>query len=269
MTGEDFVLFDVDARGVAYLTLNRPRIHNAFDDVMIGAITKHLNFIKNLREVRALVIRGKGPSFCAGADLHWMKRSADFTEKENLDDARSLALLMQTLDQVPVPTIAYVHGAVFGGGVGMLACCDMVFADYETRFSLSEVRLGLVPAVISPYVLRAIGERQARRYFLSGEKFDAAQAKHMGLVHDVIDYGDYENHMTNYLDQILACGPDSVRLAKKLIQDLEGGISEEMRRMTIKLIADVRLGAEAQAGLGAFFKKVSPPWVQRKGGRNV
>jgi len=266
---DNYVLLDIDARGVATLTLNRPKLHNAFDDVMIRQLLDHLKSLHTKKVVRVLVLKGEGASFCAGADLHWMKRSVDFTEAENQEDARSLSLLMQTLDNMPMPTVAYVHGAVFGGGVGLVACCDMAFGDFETRFSLSEVRLGLVPAVIGPYVMRAIGERQVRRFFLSGERFDAIKAKSIGLLHDVVNRADADSFLDHYVEEMLSCGPKAVKRAKKMIQDLSGGMSEQNRRMTIELIADVRMSEEAQTGLNAFFKKESPPWVLRKGGRNV
>jgi len=262
----DILLLDVDSHDVATLTLNRPHLRNAFDDVLIQRLTATLKDLRDNIKPRVMVLRGAGPSFCAGADLSWMKRSATFTESQNLEDARELALLMYTLDTLPFPTVAYAHGAVFGGGVGLIACCDVVLAAESTIFSLSETRLGLVPAVISPYVVRAMGVRNARRYMLSGERFFAFRAQRIGLVHEVIDHMESEYLLYETIGSMLKGGPKSQSLTKKLIQDVsQGNITEEIRIMTSKLIAEVRASEEAQSGMDAHFKKKKPSWAPDEG----
>ena len=193
---------------VGLLTMNRPERHNAFDDAIITELTEALRSLEADDAVRAVVLSGAGKSFSAGADLNWMKRMAGFSMDENRRDAMGLATLMRTLAHLRKPTVARVHGAAFGGGVGLVACCDVAIATQKASFALTEVKLGLIPAAISPYVVSAIGERAARRFFLTGERFDAAEAFRIGLVHDLaMDEGDLDEKIGAVVDSILACSP--------------------------------------------------------------
>jgi len=258
------VLFEIDPRGVATLTLNRPELHNAFDDAIIATLNQHLAQIATNPAVRVLVLRSAGKNFSAGADLNWMRRMADNDHAANLVDARGLATLMQRLNDLPRPTIALVQGAAFGGAVGLAACCDLVIATEASRFCLSEVRIGLIPAVISPYLVRAIGERQARRYFLSAETFSAAQAERWGLVHRVVP--DNERLSPACEEQIrllLANSPAAVSAAKALIAAVANRVTDAaVIEDSARRIADIRVSAEGQEGLSAFLNKRKPNWIQ-------
>ncbi len=261
---EDEVLFTIDEDKIARLTLNRPDVHNAFNNHMIEKIIEHLKKLQEAPEIRALVISGNGKSFCAGADLAWMERASHFTESENFEDARLLSLMMYFLDTLLIPTITYVHGAVRGGGIGLIACSDIVLADPLATFSFSEVKLGLAPAVISPYVLKAIAPRYARRYFLTGETFDTSPALQMGLIHEMVDLEKKDSALEIILHQILTSNPSAVNQAKKLIQELTHKISENNRLMTIELIAKMRQSEEGQQGIKSFLQKRPPPWVPER-----
>jgi len=205
--GEALILQERDGRGVATVTLNRPEVHNAFNDVVITEMSAVIQRIAEDEDIRALVLTSEGKSFSAGADLNWMKGVADFTEAENLADAEAMAQMLKTLHGLSKPTIARVHGVAFGGGVGLVACCDIAFADAAAVFSLSEVKLGLVPATISPYVINAIGKRQSRRYMLSAERFDAAEAMRIGLVHGVVAAANLDQVIDEMVETLLANGP--------------------------------------------------------------
>lgn len=249
--------------GVAHLTLNRPKIHNAFDDELIGTLTDQLKALNEDNSVRAVVLCGAGKSFSAGADLAWMKRMAQASEKENRKDARQLAKLMRTLNGLGKPTLARVHGAAMGGGVGLVACCDIAIAADTARFALSETRLGLVPAVISPYVVDVIGARQARRYFLTAETFDATIAKSLGLVHDVVAEHELDATIQGLIGKLLDCGPRALFEAKRLVQRIahpDAKARRELDELNADLIAELRVGKEGQEGLAAFFDKRAPAW---------
>ncbi|MGI9420380.1 MAG: enoyl-CoA hydratase/isomerase family protein [Geminicoccaceae bacterium] len=251
--------------GVAVVTLNRPAVHNAFDDHLIERLTGTLETIGTDQGVRALVLTGNGKSFSAGADLNWMRRSADYGEDENLRDARSLARLMTTLDRLPKPTIARVNGAALGGGVGLVCCCDIAIAADHARFGTTEVKLGIMPSVIGPYVVRAIGARQARRIMLTGERFDAAEALRIGLVHDVIGPEGLDSKVDTVLAEILENGPSALGATKGLVQDVVGlPISPDVIDETARRIAALRATPEAKEGLGAFLEKRSPSWRGRR-----
>src|SRR5882672_4468649 len=206
--------------GVATIRMNRPDVHNAFDDALIAALTAELRRLDQLPEIRVIVLAANGKSFSAGADLNWMQRMAKYSREENLRDAMALADLMRTLNGMKKPTVARIQGAAFGGGIGLVACCDIAIAGTEAAFSLSEVRLGLIPSVISPYVIAAIGEREARRYFLTAERFDATEARRIGLVHDVADSEALDEAVANIVGQLLKGGPQALAAAKKLIADV-------------------------------------------------
>ncbi|MBI3528899.1 MAG: enoyl-CoA hydratase/isomerase family protein [Betaproteobacteria bacterium] len=247
--------------GVATIRMNRPDVHNAFDDALVAALTAELRRLDQLPEARVIVLAANGKSFSAGADLNWMRRMAKYSEEENLRDAMALAGLMRTLDGVKKPTVARVQGAAFGGGVGLVACCDIAIAGTEAVFSLSEVRLGLIPSVISPYVIAAIGEREARRYFLTAERFDAVEARRIGLVHDVVDSGALDEAVAKIAGQLLKGGPQALAAAKKLIADVgRRPMDDALSAETARRIAAIRVESEGQEGLAAFFEKRKPNW---------
>lgn len=248
-------------KGVASVTLNRPAVHNAFDDALIARLTEALREVGDDPGVRVVVLRGAGKSFSAGADLNWMQRMADYSRTQNLADAMGLAQLLRTLDTLPRPTIAAVHGAAFGGGVGLVAACDIAVAAETSAFSLSEVRLGLIPAVISPYVVAAIGARQARRYFLTAERFDAGEARRMGLVHEVTMPDALEARVATIAAELLRGGPGALGAAKNLVAAVSGRpVDTALMADTARRIADIRAGEEAREGVGAFLEKRKPRW---------
>lgn len=247
---------------VARLRLNRPELHNAFDAVLIAALTGALEAIANDDSVRVVVLEGDGASFSAGADLNWMRGMAAASEAENRADALALARLMRALDQLPRPTIARVHGAAFGGGVGLVACCDIAIGSTEAKFGLTESRLGLLPAVISPYVIEAIGPRQARRWFATAEIFDAATALQLGLLHQVVPDGDLDAAVQRQVDLLLKAGPVAAASAKALVRRVAGGLhdGDRLDADNAALIARLRVSDEGQEGLGAFLDKRKPRW---------
>jgi methylglutaconyl-CoA hydratase len=257
-------LFRVERRagGVVWLTLDRPEVHNAFDDRLIAELTEELERLGADDGVRVVVLTGAGRSFSAGADLNWMRRTASYGEAENLADARALAKLMQTLHELPKPTIARVHGAALGGGTGLVACCDIVVASAQATFGTTEVRLGLIPAVIGPYVLAAIGPRQARRLMLTGERISAAEAVRLGLVHEVLPSEQLDAAIERIAGELLKSGPAALAAAKRLIRDLGGRpIDLPLIDDTAKRIASLRATSEAREGVGAFLEKRSPAWL--------
>jgi methylglutaconyl-CoA hydratase len=244
---------------VAYLTLNRPEVHNAFDDRMIAELLDALGAVRGNNHVRALVLQSNGKNFSAGADLGWMRSMAAKDYDENMADAGELSRLMQELDELPKPTIALVQGAAFGGAVGLAACCDIALAAPASSFCLSEVKIGLIPAVISPYVMRAMGTRQARRYMVTAERFGAEIAQQIGLVHDVVD--DLQTAVRPLLDTLVGNSPAAVTAAKQLALDIDQQpLNAATRRVTIERIAAIRVSAEGQEGLSAFLEKRAPNW---------
>lgn len=246
---------------VARLRLNRPELHNAFDAVLIAALTGALEAIANDDSVRVVVLEGDGASFSAGADLNWMRGMAAASEAENRDDALALARLMRALDELPRPTIARVHGAAFGGGVGLVACCDIAIGSAEAKFGLTESRLGLLPAVISPYVIEAVGPRQARRWFATGETFDAATALQIGLLHQVVPGEDLDAAVQRQVDLLLKAGPVAAASAKALVRRVAGqNDRDRLDADNAALIARLRVSEEGQEGLGAFLDKRKPRW---------
>ncbi|MEZ5456366.1 MAG: enoyl-CoA hydratase-related protein [Lysobacteraceae bacterium] len=254
------------AAGVATLTLQRAKIHNAFDDVLIAALIDVLRDIENDEDVRVVVLTGSGSSFSAGADLTWMKRMAQASEKENRRDARQLAKLMRILNHLTLPTIARINGPALGGGVGLVACCDIAIASEDARFGLTEVRLGLVPAVISPYVIDAIGARQARRLFQTGQVFDAREAERIGLVHRCVAAADLDAAVAAEIERLLAAGPVAVREAKALVQRIAYPDSKHRRAVdeeNAELIAALRVSPEGQEGLQAFFERRPAQWIRK------
>ncbi|CCQ12104.1 Methylglutaconyl-CoA hydratase [Pseudoalteromonas luteoviolacea B = ATCC 29581] len=245
---------------VALLVLSRPEKHNAFNSEVIAELIQNIEYASTL-DIRALVFKTEGKHFSAGADLGWMKSMAANNYQENVADSMELAKLMHVLATCPHPTLCLVQGAAFGGALGLISCCDIAVATPDAKFCLSEVKLGLIPAVISPYVIKAIGERQARRYFLTAEVFDAEQALAMGLLHAVS--GDLALSQAHFIDTILNNGPAAVKSAKSLISEVGGHpIDEQLIAHTAKRIAEIRVSHEGQEGLTAFFEKRSPAWQQ-------
>lgn len=265
MTMETLTL-DIDPRGVARLTLNRPEVHNAFNEQVIAELRSVIERLGADPAVRVIVLAGAGKSFSAGADLNWMKKAAGYTREENEADAVRLADMLQALNTVRKPVIALVQGAAFGGGVGLVACADMAFATPNARFSLSEVRLGLIPATISPFVVAAIGQRSARRVFMSGEVFGAEQAQAFGLVDAVAEDPDALEAMAEaMIGEILKGGPEAVSAAKDLVFAVAGkDIDEALRRETARRIAHHRDSDEGREGIGAFLEKRKPRWWPEK-----
>lgn len=253
----------IDHRGVATLTLNRPDIHNAFDDLLIEAMTTELKRLEQNSMVRVVVLASSGRSFSAGADLAWMRRMADYSYEENLTDIGKLSDLMQTLSQLQQPTIAKVQGAAYGGGVGLVACCDMAIASERSVFCLSEVKLGLIPAVISPYVVAAMGPRAARRYFLSAEVFKATEALRWGLVHEVVADEQLDQAVERLIEGLLRNGPVAMAAAKQLIERVSFcPLDAALIQDTSERIANIRASAEGKEGLNAFLEKRSASWVK-------
>lgn len=250
--------------GIVTLTLNRATVHNAFDDALIADLTRALLDCERDAGVRAVVLTGAGASFSAGADLNWMRGMATASEEENRTDSLRLATLMRTLNFLAKPTIARVNGSAYGGGVGLVACCDLAIGVDGAKFSLSEVKLGLVPAVISPYVIAAIGARQARRLFVSGEVFDSATAARIGLLHDSVPAGDLDASVERALHFLAKGGPLAQAEAKQLALRMAGMTPESAGRVDTEnaaLIARLRVSAEGQHGLTAFLDKRAPDWA--------
>ena len=248
---------------LATITLNRPAVHNAFDDALIASLTATLAQVEADESVRVVVLTGEGASFSAGADLNWMRGMAGASEEENRADSERLAALMHRLQFLSKPTIARVNGAAYGGGLGLIACCDTAIGVFGTKFSLSEVKLGLVPAVISPYVVAAIGPRHARRLFVTGEVFDASHAQRIGLLHEVVPADELDNAVSNAVSLMWPGGPVAQREAKMLALAMGGQTPGEAHDLDIQnaaLIARLRVSAEGQEGLQAFLEKRGPAW---------
>ena len=260
---ESPILVEIDDTGSGWITLNRPRVRNAFDDATIAALRDALGRLEGEPAVRAVAIRAAGPSFSAGADLNWVRRMAGNTVAENLDDARALAALLATLAGLGKPTMAVVQGATFGGGVGLVAACDIALASQDAVFSLSEVKLGLIPATIGPYVLAAIGERHARRYFVTGERFAAAEALRIGLVHEVAPADALADRAQAMLAGLAANGPAAMAAAKTLIRAMANRpVDAAMREDTARGIAEIRASEEGREGVAAFLEKRRPAWIK-------
>ena len=247
--------------GVARVTLNRPELRNAFDDALIGKLSQAFAELAVDRSVRMIVLAGNGPAFCAGADLNWMKRMAGYSYEENLADARGLADMLVALDRLPKPTIARVHGPVFAGGTGLVAACDIAVGTPEAKFCLSEAKLGLSPATISPYVIRAMGERLARRYVLTAEVFDAQEAYRIGMLSLLVPAGELDAAVAELVKHLLAGGPESHAKIKALIRDVAGRRPDDaVAAETAKRIAEIRGSVEGREGIAAFLEKRKASW---------
>jgi methylglutaconyl-CoA hydratase len=246
---------------IEHLTLNRPDVRNAFNDEVIAELTSWAAGIHDAAEKpRAAVLSGAGNVFCAGADASWMAKTIHYTEEQNLRDAAEMSRMFTLLDTLPVPLVGRIHGAALGGGAGLAAVCDIVAAEEQAIFGFTEVKLGIIPAVISPFVLGKIGRSAARELFLTGARFSAARAKEIGLVHAVVPSADLDATVTTYLDEILTAGPEGVSAAKLLIAAVSGRRIDEAAPMTARAIAARRVSAEGQEGLKAFLEKRKPVW---------
>ena len=258
----DKVISQVDRDGNATVMLNRPEVHNAFDPEMVEALTSTLTKLATNSKVRAVIVLGAGMNFCAGADIAHMKRSATFSREQNFKAAQQTARMLYTLYTLKKPTIACVRGAVRGGGVGLVAACDIAIASREATFRLSEVKLGIIPAMISPYVIAAIGERYAHRYMLSGEEFDVAEAFRIGLVHDIVEAEALNATVGRMLAHLYSSGPNALVAIKQLIPvSTRATIDHAIVDETARRIAEVRATPEAQEGLSAFLEKRKPAWI--------
>lgn len=247
--------------GVLNIELNRADVHNAFDEKLIASLSEAMHRIADDDTVQVVCLKGRGKTFSAGADLNWMRRMADYSERENLADARALAEMLRLLNELPRTTVALIQGAAMGGGVGLASCCDIVIAADNARFALSEVRLGIVPATISPYVLAAIGPRHGRRLMQSGERFSADMALRIGLVHERVPADQLEARGEEIVQELLKCGPRAQRIAKELVFEVAGRkIDDGVIDYTARRIATVRATDEAREGVQAFLDKRTPKW---------
>ena len=248
--------------GIARITLTQPEVRNAFSDEAIAEITAAFRKVGEQADVRAVVLAAEGPAFCAGANLNWMRRMADYSRDENRVDAGLLAEMLRVIYECPKPTIARVQGDVYAGGMGLVACCDMAVAVDTAGFCLSEVKIGLIPATISPYVIRAMGARASHRYFLTGERFSAQEAHRIGYVHEVVDAEQLDAVVDGWLKHLLSAGPAAVRACKRLVLDVaEREINEQLIAATVEQIANIRASGEGKEGVQAFLNKRKPSWL--------
>jgi methylglutaconyl-CoA hydratase len=258
------VLTRIDNDGLATVTLNRAEKHNAFDDKMIAGLSKAFDQVRD-SGARVMILAARGKSFCAGADLGWMQRMANYSYEENLRDANTLAALFKQLNTLPMATIARIQGAAYGGAVGLVSCCDMAIATPQASFCLSEVKIGLFPATISPYVIDAIGARAARRYFLSAEQFSAETAQQMGLISEIASEQQLDSSIQKLTARLLGNGPIAMQNAKKLILDVAGQVrGDTLIAETSQRIAAARVSEEGQQGLKAFLHKHPAPWLKQE-----
>ncbi len=246
----------------ATVTLNRPEMRNAFNEQMLAELTQVFGELGQREALRAVVLAANGPAFCAGGDLNWMKEKAQFSEPENHADALVLAEMLHAVYLCPLPVVARVHGHCFGGGMGLAAACDIVVAVEAAQFCLSEVRLGLIPAGVSPYVLKAIGEQAARRYFLTAERFDGRQAQRLGLVHELASADTLDATVEQIVGALAANGPQAVRQAKVLVREVAGvPITDYLLDDTAARLAQIRASSEGREGVQAFLDKRAPAWL--------
>ncbi len=248
--------------GAAWVALNRPELHNAFNEVMIAEITEAFEDLSRREDVRVIVLAGEGKSFSAGGDVNWMRKMVDYCVEENVRDAGAMAGMLRAIRECPKPVIARVHGAAFGGGVGLTAACDIAVAVESAVFCLSEVKLGIVPAVISPYVMEKIGPGQMRRYGLTAERFSAAEAKSIGLIHEVFaDEAQMDGWISKTCESLRANGPKAISAAKRILSEVAGMPWERVQDITTRTIAELRASPEGQEGLLAFLEKRTPNWI--------
>jgi len=256
-----YTTFRLEKKGaVARITLDRPSVKNALDDVLIGELTDALDVIAKDETVRVMILTGAGEVFSAGADLNWMKKAAKYTFDENVQDALAFARMIETLYRLPKPTIARVNGACLGGGVGLVSACDVAVSTREAKYALREILLGIAPATISPYVLRKIGETHAHDYFLTGRTFDAERAREIGLINDVVDASDLDSATDVWVARFLKAGPEAIAATKALINRVSWSRIDEVQEFTARTIAGLRGSDEGREGFAAFFEKRKPDW---------
>jgi methylglutaconyl-CoA hydratase len=247
---------------IAKVLLNRPEVHNAFNEVMIRELLEVFQEISKSEDIRVAILTGRGESFCAGADLNWMKRMVNFSYEQNLEDSLKLAELFYLMYSLPKPVIAAVNGAAIGGGTGLVAVCDIAIASENAKFSLSEVKLGLVPACISPYVIRKVGEGRCREFFLTGERVTAQRALELGLVNQVVPLTQLDMVVNDKAKQLLSSGPKAIAMCKELLKNVPGMSFNKAMTYTAEMIASMRIGDEGQEGMNAFLEKRKPKWTQ-------
>jgi methylglutaconyl-CoA hydratase len=255
-------MLDITYTGsVATVTLNRPDVHNAFNAELIAELTDCFTELADDVSVRAVVLTGAGPSFCAGGDVNWMRSSLDLTREENMADAERLAAMFDAINGLPKPVIGRVNGAAVGGGAGLVACCDIAISTKTAKFGFSEVKLGIVPGVIARYVVPKIGVSHARALFVSGRRFDAAHAQCIGLVHDVVPAEQLDAAVEQVVAEVLSSGPEAIGRAKRLVQAVATLSHDQVLHYTVEAIADARTSDEGQEGLRAFLEKRRPRWI--------
>ena len=247
---------------IATITLNRPEVHNAFNEVMIAELTEVFKEISEDEQVRVVVLTGEGKSFSAGADLNWMKKMINFSYEQNLDDSLKLAELFYLMYSLPKPIIAKVNGAAIGGGTGLVAVCDIAIASEKAKLSLSEVKLGLVPACISPYVIRKVGEGRCREFFLTGERLTAKRAEELGLVNRAVPPEELDQAVAQKAAQLVSSGPEALAMCKELLKNVPGMDFERAKTYTADMIASMRISDEGQEGMNAFLEKRKPKWTE-------
>lgn len=247
---------------IGKITLNRPDVRNAFNDQLIAEITQAFTELGTRSDVRCIVLAAQGSAFCAGADLNWMRRMADYSRDDNLADAAKLAQMLHVIYACPKPTVARVQGDVYAGGMGLVACCDIAVSVESAGYCLSEVRLGLIPATISPYVIRAMGARAAHRYFLTAERFSAQEALRLGFVHEVVAESELDAKVAQLAQALASNSPNAVKVCKKLLQDVAGQeMGQPLIEMTVAGIADIRSSSEGREGVQSFLQKRKPAWL--------
>ena len=262
----ELVVTSISNKGIATVTLNNPAKHNVFDDEIIALLTSTFKALASNADIRAMILTGSGKSFSAGGDLAWMKRMASYGYDENLADAQGLALMLKTLNSLPFPTIAKVAGAAFGGAVGLISCCDIAIGASNAKFSLSEVKIGLLPATISPYVIAAIGQHAARRYFLTAERFDASTALQLGLLSECVELDQLDRKVGEITSAIASNSPAAVKASKQLIFNVAGKkLNQELIDYTCNEIATIRASNEGKEGLQAFLDKRTANWLKTDG----
>lgn len=247
---------------VARVAFNRPEVHNAFNATMIAELAEAFERLKEDETVRVIILTGEGPSFCAGADINWMREIIDYSYEQNLRESLHLAGALHRLYSLPKPTVAMVNGTTIGGGNGFVSACDIAVAAEEAQFGLSEVKIGLVPAAISPYVIRKIGESKAREYFLTGKRIPAQKAQEIGLVNEVVPLKQLENTVEDLVDLLLTSGPEALSNCKELIFRVPQLSLEEAKEFTARMIANLRISEEGQEGMASFLEKRKPKWTK-------
>jgi len=261
MQNYETIIFEIKEQ-VAKISLNRPQVHNAFNKTMVEELFDVFQITAKDPGIRVVILTGVGKSFCAGADLNWMREIVNYSYEENLEESKQIAELLYLIYSLPKPTIARINGTTIGGGTGLMCACDIIIASEKAKFGLSEVKLGLVPAVISPYVIKRIGESFARRYFLTGERLTAEQALKIGLINMAVSEEKLDDEVEKVTTYLLTSGPNAIANCKKLLTTIPAMSLEEAKVYTAKMIADLRVSEEGQEGMSAFLEKRKPNWIK-------